>query len=368
MFSNIYSGKKVLVTGNTGFKGSWLTLWLHTLGAKVIGISKDVPTNPSIFVELKLRSIVKHYEVNIIESEKILAILLDEKPDFIFHLAAQPLVKESYDNPLDTFKSNTLGTASVLDAVRKSALGCIVVMITSDKCYENVEWTWGYRENDPMGGKDPYSASKGAAELIIRSFYQSFFSKDSQGVKLASVRAGNVIGGGDWAGNRIVPDCIKSWAENKVVEIRSPKATRPWQHVIEPLSGYLRVGQLLAENRKFNGEAYNFGPRSENSYSVLELIHALATKWGFTQSKEAYHVIENTSFHEAGLLKLNCDKALHELAWQPVLSFQQTVDFTADWYHHFYKEKSSKDIFAFTLNQIEKYQQLASEKKIAWTK
>jgi CDP-glucose 4,6-dehydratase len=239
-------------------------------------------------------------------------------------------------------------------------------MITSDKCYENVEWTWGYRENDRLGGKDPYSASKAAAEAAIYSMYHSYFrGRDDQ--RVISVRAGNVIGGGDWAANRIVPDAMRSWAGGQPVIIRSPKSTRPWQHVLEPLSGYLRAGQMLAEDARLSGESYNFGPRAEQSHTVLELLEALALGWDFDAVSQMVRVDKAEAFHEAGLLKLNCDKALHNLEWQPTMDFRETAQFTSDWYRRFYSD-GGKRMREITLRQIETYVAYADSRGHAWTK
>jgi CDP-glucose 4,6-dehydratase len=253
----------------------------------------------------------------------------------------------------------------VLDALRDIEHSCIAVMITSDKCYDNVEWTWGYRENDALGGKDPYSASKGAAELIIKSYYHSFFNKPDSKVKLAAVRAGNVIGGGDWALNRIVPDCVRAWNEGSPVSIRSPHSTRPWQHVLEPLSGYLRVAELLTENSSLNGEAFNFGPSAEQSHTVLSLLKEISKWWAFQSAHPPFSITESTSFHEAGLLKLNCDKALHQLAWRPVLDFPQTSQLTGEWYNQYYNHQK-KDLFNFTSQQIANFENKAKEKGLTW--
>ena len=310
MFNNVYKGKKVLVTGHTGFKGSWLTTWLLKLGANVVGISKEVPTSPSMFEALELEKNIKHYNEDIINLDAIVKIIREEKPDILFHLAAQAIVSVSYSDPIETISSNVMGTANVLEALKEINEPCTAIIITSDKCYDNVEQVWGYKETDLMGGKDIYSGSKGAAELIIKSYYHSFFKNKSSNVKLAIGRAGNVIGGGDWAQDRIVVDCVRAWSEGKSVEIRSPEATRPWQHVLEPLSGYLNLGAVLYMSNKLDGEAFNFGPRAEQNRTVLELLTELSKDWDIAQ---AYHVTDNIPFHEAGLLKLICDKSLFYL-------------------------------------------------------
>jgi len=302
MFGNTYQGKRVLVTGHTGFKGSWLTTWLLRLGANVIGVSKDVPTHPAMFEELALAGRIKHIQADIRALDTLRDVISGEQPDFIFHLAAQAIVSISYSDPADTMTTNVVGTMNILEALRKLERPCVAVLITSDKCYDNVEWVWGYRETDRLGGKDIYSGSKGAAELVIRSYLHSFF-QDHHPVRLAIGRAGNVIGGGDWAKDRIVADCMRAWGEGRSVEIRSPNATRPWQHVLEPLSGYLSLGQALVQQSQLHGEAFNFGPRAGQNQTVVELLGALGQHWGFTHSDQAYRVTANAPFREAGLLR-----------------------------------------------------------------
>ena len=363
LFNDIYKDKKVLVTGHTGFKGSWLTIWLIKLGANVVGISKDIPTTPSMFEELQLENKIKHYQEDIRDLSKITQIISDEKPEFLFHLAAQPIVSTSYSNPIETISSNVMGTANILEALKISNHKCTVIIITSDKAYDNVEQVWGYRENDRLGGKDIYSGSKGAAELIIKSYYHSFFKHNSN-IKIAIGRAGNVIGGGDWAKDRIVVDCMRAWSKGEKVEIRSPNATRPWQHVLEPLSGYLNLAQKLYEDNKLDGEAFNFGPRAEQNHTVLELLKDLSKYWNFEQFSEAFTVTDNIPFHEAGLLKLNCDKALFYLKWQATLEYKETIRFTSEWYYDFYH--SNANILDKTLKQIEEYETIAKNKGLKW--
>lgn len=362
MFNNQYNGKKVLITGHTGFKGSWLTTWLLELGATVIGVSKNIPTTPSMFEVLGLKNKIKHYIQDIRDLQKLESIIATESPDFVFHLAAQAIVSISYADPLDTITTNVIGTTNVLEALKRVNPNCIAIIITSDKCYENVEQVWGYKENDPMGGKDIYSSSKGAAELIIKSYSHSFFNDDSINVKLGICRAGNVIGGGDWASDRIVVDCVKAWSNDEIVEIRSPNATRPWQHVLEPLSGYLALGQTLAENADMHGEAFNFGPRAEQNRTVLELLKDLSEGWDI---KQAYEITENRPFHEAGLLKLNCDKALSKMKWQATMNYQQTVQYTGRWYLDYYQGLAT--MYDKTVQQIEDYQVLAKTQQALWT-
>ena len=364
MFNNIYSGKKVLVTGHTGFKGSWLVSWLLNLGAEVVGISKDIPTNPSMFVELNLEEKIKHYLEDIRDLEKMIQIISEERPEFLFHLAAQPIVSTSYSEPIETISSNVMGTANVLEALRTSNHLCTAIIITSDKAYDNVEQVWGYKEDDKMGGKDIYSGSKGAAELIIKSYYYSFFKNSNSNVRLAIGRAGNVIGGGDWAKDRIVVDCMEAWSKNNIVEIRAPKATRPWQHVLEPLSGYLNLGQVLYEDKSLDGEGFNFGPRAEQNHTVEELLVDLSKYWHFNDVSEAYKVTGNIAFHEAGLLKLNCDKALFYFKWQANLEYKDTIRFTSEWYYDFYKKNSN--MLEKTFEQISEYEDLAKHKGLKW--
>jgi CDP-glucose 4,6-dehydratase len=365
MFDGAYNNKKVLITGHTGFKGSWLATWLLKLGAEVVGVSKDIPTMPSMFEELNIENKIKHCQIDIRNLEQISEVVLSEKPDFIFHLAAQPIVSTSYTDPIETISSNVMGTANILEALKVSNHECCVVMITSDKAYDNIEQIWGYKENDQMGGKDIYSGSKGAAELIIKSYFYSFFNKPDCNIKLAIGRAGNVIGGGDWAKDRIVVDCMEAWSQGKLVEIRSPEATRPWQHVLEPLGGYLNLGVALFKHGSLHGEGFNFGPRAEQNHTVKKLLEDLSTYWNFDNASDAFTVTDNIPFHEAGLLKLNCDKALAYLKWQASLTYEETIKFTSQWYFDFYK--TDKNVFETTIKQIEDYENIAQHKKLEWT-
>jgi CDP-glucose 4,6-dehydratase len=366
IFGDIYRNKKVLVTGNTGFKGSWLCTWLISLGADVYGISNDIPTNPSMFVEMKLAEKMKHFFADIRDLKSINEIIYEVEPHFIFHLAAQPIVSLSYTTPIDTISTNVMGTANLLEVLRNYSKPCTAIIITSDKCYDNVEWIYGYKETDALGGKDIYSGIKGAAELIFKSYKNSFFNKESINVKIASARAGNVIGGGDWALDRIIPDCMRSWSKGEVVEIRSPRATRPWQHVLEPLSGYLQLGERLYNDSSLNGESFNFGPKSEYSHTVKEILENMSVRWHFETSKDAYQVTGDIKFHEAGLLKLNCDKALFHFQWKPTLNYQTLIEFTSDWYYEYYKNNGN--MFDFTQSQILCFEKLAANQEISWTK
>lgn len=365
MFDNIYKGKKVLVTGHTGFKGSWLTTWLLSLGAQVVGISKDIPTTPSLFEELKLDGQIKEYRQDIRDQSEMVRIVSLEQPDFLFHLAAQPIVSVSYQAPIDTITSNVIGTANILESLRVLNRNCTAVIITSDKAYDNVEQVWGYRENDRMGGKDVYSGSKGAAELVFKSYFHSFFKSDASKVRLCVGRAGNVIGGGDWAKDRLVADCMRAWSVGKAVTIRSPGATRPWQHVLEPLSGYLCLAWQLNASQHLHGEAFNFGPNADQNHNVEELLLGLAKHWDFNEPSEAYRCVADTHFSESTLLKLSCDKALAYLDWLPTLSYENTVAFTSQWYYEYYTNKV--DMLEYTLKQINQYTAIAREKGMKWT-
>ncbi|MFL2601060.1 MAG: CDP-glucose 4,6-dehydratase [Flavobacteriaceae bacterium] len=361
--NNIYFGKNVVITGHTGFKGSWLTTWLKMLGANVIGIALDPYTDPSNFTVCHLADKIADHRVNISNFNEIQKIIKDSNPDFLFHLAAQAIVKKSYENPLETWETNTIGTLNVLEGLRKLDKKCIAVIITSDKCYNNVEWTWGYRENDTLGGSDPYSASKGSAELVVKSHVQSFFPKETTLVRIASARAGNVIGGGDWSPDRIVPDCVKAWSLSETVKLRNPNATRPWQHVLEPLSGYLSLAAEMLNNKELHGEAFNFGPQLQKDKSVLELVKAIKQNWkdiNFEDISDFYN-----GPYESKLLKLNCDKALNLLNWHAILDFGDTVSYTAEWYKTYYDSKSN--MFSFTTKQIKDYTLKAKSKRMKWS-
>tara|TARA_Y100000385_G_scaffold288981_1_gene357069 strand:+ start:2627 stop:3700 length:1074 start_codon:yes stop_codon:yes gene_type:complete len=353
IFDNIFDNKKVLITGHTGFKGSWLSLWLTTLGAKVYGISNNIPTNPSHFKLLEI-NFTEDFRFDISNTNKTLDSISNIKPDYIFHLAAQPLVSESFKDPLYTFKTNTIGTANILESVRQLKNKCIVVMITSDKSYDNLEIKRGYHEDDKLGGSDPYSGSKGAAELVINSYVKSYY-KDGN-IRIAVGRAGNVIGGGDWAKDRIIPDIIRSLNNNEVLKIRSPKATRPWQHVLEPLSGYLTLAYNLSLSESIHGQAFNFGPPSRSDYNVEQVLSEL--KKYFQNLK--WDIVENKNFKESQLLKLDCSKAKQILNWESSMSFKQTIQFTSEWYNRFMENSSSMK--QFSIDQI-KYYSRVKEKR-----
>jgi len=355
-----FKNKTVLITGHTGFKGSWLSLWLKQLGANVVGVSNDEVSDPSIFSVSEISSVIEDCRFDIRDADAVRVLVKEIQPDFVFHLAAQALVRPSYKDPLKTMTTNAIGTVNVLDALRVLDKKVVAVMITSDKAYDNVEWVWGYRETDRLGGKDPYSASKGMAELAIRSYVDSFFNKPDSNIRVGIARAGNVIGGGDWAVDRIVPDCMEAWAMSEAVDIRSPHATRPWQHVLEPLSGYLALAVDLEQDNRSHGEAYNFGPNANQNHSVAELIDKMARYWDKVQwnnvSEQSNHV------HEAGLLKLNCDKALFHLDWTPTLDFEETIEMTVEWYKYYYQNQG-QSMYDFTLGQIKEYIRLFNDRQ-----
>src|SRR3954454_3988805 len=329
---NAYQGKRVFITGHTGFKGSWLCEWLLSLGADVSGYSLPPPTEPALFVQLGLGKRIKHVEADIRDTERLQRTIAEAQPDFVFHLAAQPLVRYSYEQPRETYDVNVMGTLHVLEALRSLKHNCAAVMITTDKCYENREWLYGYREEDPLGGCDPYSSSKAAAELVIAAYRRSFFAQSP--VSIASARAGNVIGGGGWATDRIVPDCIRFLSRGESIPIRNRQATRPWQHVLEPLSGYLSLGAALI-NRLTRGElrnglvsAFHFGPNLQSNRTVGELVEHVLASW----PGKAHDQSDASAPHEAGRLNLATDKAFHLLGWTPVWDFEETIKKTVDWY------------------------------------
>ncbi len=360
LFSGIYKDKTVLVTGHTGFKGSWLCFWLSQMGAKVVGYSLEAPTNPN-HIELLNLDIVSIIG-DIRDLDKLNQVFNEYKPDIVFHLAAQPLVRLSYENPIETYETNVMGTLKVFEACRANNVKAIV-NITSDKAYENKEWIWGYRENDPMGGYDPYSSSKGCADILASSYRNSFFNikdyKKTHNTLIATCRAGNVIGGGDWAKDRLITDIMISVSLGKKVNIRNPKATRPWEHVLEPLSGYLHIGQKLLEEKVEFAEAWNFGPSDEGSITVEEVVQNVKKHW----DKIDYEINQDPNqLHEANLLKLDCSKAHILLKWKDVWDSETTFEKTVKWYKAYYEE--DKNIL--TQDDLESYIADAKAKNIEW--
>lgn len=364
--SDFYRGKRVLITGHTGFKGSWLTLWLNSLGAKVCGYSLPAPktVNNNFRLSKVEDCLTKHIEADIRDYRRVKKCLDDAAPDFIFHLAAQSLVREGYRRPLETFETNIGGTVNLLEAVRKSKRSCVVIVVTSDKCYENTGKTNGYREGDPMGGHDPYSASKGAVEIVTASYRRSFFTPKNikqHGVKLASARSGNVIGGGDWAPDRIIPDCISALIRHEPINIRNPRAVRPWQHVLEPLSGYLTLAANMAGGWGKNGkescspkggycEAWNFGPSAKSMHPVKDLVEETIKYWGKGSWRDTS--VKNAP-HEAAHLTLSSEKARRRLGWRNVWEFSQAVEKTVSWYKAWHGKKT--DLGKLCLAQIARY-------------
>lgn len=360
MFQDAFKGRRVLVTGHTGFKGSWLSRWLLELGADVAGLALPPETEPSLFPLLELHKHMAHHEMDIRDAEGVQRLVDQVRPEIVLHLAAQPLVRLSYVEPKATWDVNVGGTVNLLEALRRHGSTQACVVVTSDKCYENLEQFWGYRERDAMGGHDPYSSSKGATELAVASWRRSFF-KGSSGMRLASARAGNVIGGGDWAADRIVVDFVKSITKGAPLVLRNPSATRPWQHVLEPLSGYLQLAAgLCQEDGQAFAEGWNFGPRDESVASVEHLARSLVKAWG---EGEVVLGGEPNQFHEAGLLKLDCSKAMARLGWHGVWGFRETVQQTADWYREFYGGKDPRQL---TDAQIQAYQTAAMKAQLLW--
>jgi len=363
MFNQVYKNKKVLITGHSGFKGTWLSIWLKLLGANLYGISKEVLTNPSFYeISSHKQNFKEEYFFNISDYDTLNKTIKKIKPDFIFHLAAQSLVSVSYENPLETINSNVIGTANLLEVLRNLDEDCVAVLITSDKVYKNVEKSSGYEEGDTIGGHDIYSGSKGAADTLIHSYYKTYFSSNSK-VKIVSARAGNVIGGGDWSKDRLIVDCIKSWVSNKKVSLRSPNATRPWQHVIEPLSGYLLLGSYAFKS-KCLGEPFNFGPDSKSVITVLELIKKLSNKW-FKDDNIDFFSIQKSELKEANLLQLDCHKAYNELGWKSIIETEDLVDLTINWYKSFYNKE---DVEELSIKQILYYQELGIKNNLQWVR
>jgi len=364
LFSGSYNNRTVLLTGHTGFKGSWLAYWLTQMGAKVIGYALEAPTTPNHLGLLDLDLDIVSVIGDIRDQKKLDATFETYQPEIVFHLAAQPLVRLSYEEPVETFDTNVMGTLKVFEAARKTDSVRAIVNITSDKAYENKEWIWGYRENDPMGGYDPYSASKGCAELVVNSYRNSYFNLADYGkehnVLLASCRAGNVIGGGDWALDRLMTDIMLSVSQGKKVQIRNPHATRPWQHVLEPLSGYLAIGEKLLEGNKAFAEGWNFGPENEGSITVQKVVEAVKKHWD-----DIDYTIDKVekNLHEANLLKLDCSKANILLEWKSVWNSDTTFEKTVLWYKEYYQKTK-----VLTQEDLTAYVNDARNKQLEWTK
>lgn len=353
--SNFWRNKRVFITGHTGFKGSWLSLWLHALGAKVTGFALKPPTDTNLFDLLHLKDQIQHIEGNVQHLNTLTKAMQLAKPDIVIHMAAQSLVRESYDAPVETYATNVMGTVNVLEAIRHTDSVKAGVMVTSDKCYENREHMWGYRENEAMGGYDPYSNSKGCAELVSAAYRSSFFNEDhyaTHGKAIASVRAGNVIGGGDWAENRLIPDILTAISHGENVVLRNPKAVRPWQHVLEPLSGYLQLAERLYSDGPSYAGGWNFGPNEEDTKTVESITESLIEHWG---NGAAYRVEANQQKpHEAHTLRLDCTKARTQLNWQPKWHINETIKRIANWQKAYL---AGKDMYDYTLEEIKHYQQ-----------
>lgn len=356
-FHDIYNNKKVLVTGHTGFKGSWLSVWLEKLGAKVVGYSLNPPTVPALFDILDLDKRMTSIIADIRDENKINEVFENHKPDIVFHLAAQPLVRKSYKEPPKTYETNIMGTINVLEAALKNESVKAVVVITTDKCYENKEWIYGYREIDPMGGDDPYSSSKGCAEIIVSAYRNSFYNEKE--IALSSVRAGNVIGGGDWAEDRLIPDFIKAVLNNKPIKIRNPLATRPWQYVLEPLSGYLWLGASMLKNKGKYNSGWNFGPDYAEIINVEQTLKLAIKKWG----EGNIEIDQSKQPREAGMLKLDISKAKNYLKWHPIYDINQAIDKTIQWYKLYYE---NQNMYEYTLKEIDEYEKEAKNQNLLW--
>lgn len=352
-----FKGKRVLITGHTGFKGSWLAIWLKELGATVLGYSLEPPSNPNNFEAANLSNRITHVHGDIRNFPYFEEVFSEFQPEFVFHLAAQPIVRRSYEDPQLTFETNVMGTVNMLELVRKVPSVRVLVSITTDKCYENKEWIWGYRENDRLGGHDPYSSSKACAELVSQAYIRSFFSQ-REDIGVATVRAGNVIGGGDWGVDRLLPDCLRSLSAGDTILIRNPKATRPWQFVLEPLYGYLLLASKLFEKPKDYMGAWNFGPGNECCISVSEMVEKTINYWGSGNWEKPSGEV-NQNKHEMNVLKLNSDKAYSLLRWRGVLDIDTAIEMTVKWYKNFYRSQFV-DMYDFCVEQIGEYTKIIS--------
>ena len=359
MTGDFWRGKRVLVTGHTGFKGSWLSMWLSHRGARVIGYALAPSTALSNFVLSRVDELVHSIEADVCDLDRLRECMAEYRPDTVFHLAAQSLVRKSYSDPVETFRTNVLGTVNVLEAVRQCPTAKAVIIVTSDKCYANREWLWGYREYEPMGGHDPYSSSKGCAELITASYRSSYFQPanyDQHGIGVATARAGNVIGGGDWSPDRLVPDILNAHARAEELVIRNPSAIRPWQFVLEPLHGYMTLAERLYSDGTGLSEAWNFGPSDDDALSVEALVKRLAAQ---LKGGIQYRVVQDAAMHEATMLKLDCSKAATRLGWRPRTTIADTVRLIADWQNHFL---SKSDMQAVSLGQIQAFESLLQDR------
>ena len=357
-FRNTYKNKKVLVTGHTGFKGGWLSLWLTQLGARVIGYSLEPPTEPNLFEAISLEDKLTHISGDVRDEGHLHSVFEEHQPEIVFHLAAQPLVRLSYEEPRLTYETNIMGTVNVLEATRKTGCVRVCIVVTSDKCYENRELDYEYKEPDPMGGYDPYSSSKGCAELVTSAYRRSFFSSgQGRNVALSSVRAGNVIGGGDWGKDRIIPDCMRIFSRGEKINLRSPAAVRPWQYVLEPLSGYLRLGALMYEDATSYSGPWNFGPDDASAITVEELVKLAVKYYG----GGAYTKDISSHPHEVNLLKLDTSQARTRLGWQTVYNVFTDIERTVNWYKSFYKDMGRAELHRLTVREIQEYTGLMRE-------
>ncbi|MEA3547251.1 MAG: CDP-glucose 4,6-dehydratase [Thermodesulfobacteriota bacterium] len=355
MNARFWKGKKVLITGHTGFKGSWLSLWLQNKGANVVGYALSPPTTPNFFEVGNIASGLESILGDIRDFEKMKSVVDNHQPEIVIHMAAQPLVRYSYNNPIETYETNVMGTVNVLEAVRQTDCVKVVLIITSDKCYENKEWLWGYRENDPMGGHDPYSNSKGCAELVTSAYRKSYFSESGNsdhGVAVATARAGNVIGGGDWGLDRLVPDIMQAVMEDRSVEIRYPHAVRPWQHVLEPLDGYMCLIERLWKNGSQYGGGWNFGPSDEDCKPVSWILSTLDSLW---KGGVSWNADEADNPHEANYLKLDCSKSRTLLGWAPKLDLMETIELVVEWYEGYVGKQNMRVLAG---RQISRYESM----------
>lgn len=369
-FDGTFKGRTVLITGHTGFKGAWLSIWLDLLGARVVGYALDPPTEPSLFKAAALEGNLEHITGDVRDAEQLVAALDQYRPEFVFHLAAQPLVRLSYNDPRTTYETNIMGTFNLLEAVRNCNSVRVCQIITSDKCYENQEWVYSYRENDPLGGHDPYSSSKACAELITSSYRRSFLQEDdttASTIALSSTRAGNVIGGGDWAPERLIPDCVRTLNRKEQIRLRNPDAIRPWQYVLEPLSGYLWLAKLMLQDGFTYSGAWNFGPAPTDNLTVKDLVNRFLVSWGPAGlNTSPLESAKDPNRHEAGRLMLDCTKSQTLLGWKPVYDVDTAIKKTAEWYRNFYT-RPNMDSHQLSVDQIGEFCEAALKARLPWT-